>query len=185
MSALPDVTLETARLILRPPRLEDFDAWAASTADPEGMKFLGGPQPRPTAWRAFAGMAGSWALLGFGMFSVLEKRTGRWVGRVGPIQPEGWPGPEVGWAVITEVQGTGIAFEAAVASVDFVFDQLGWTEVIHCVDDVNLRSAALAQRLGSERLRRATLPPPFEGTELQVWGQSRDAWRARRPTLTV
>ena len=73
MSALPDVTLETVRLILRPPRLEDFDAWAASTADPEGMKFLGGPQPRPTAWRAFAGMAGSWALLGFGMFSVLEK----------------------------------------------------------------------------------------------------------------
>ena len=83
------------------------------------------------------------------------------------------------------MQGTGIAFEAAVASVDFVFDQLGWTEVIHCVDDVNLRSAALAQRLGSERLRRATLPPPFEGTELQVWGQSREAWRARRPTLTV
>ena len=53
---LPDVRLETARLILRTPRLEDFDAWAAATADPRGMKFLGGPQARSTSWRTLSFM---------------------------------------------------------------------------------------------------------------------------------
>jgi RimJ/RimL family protein N-acetyltransferase len=118
---------------------------------------------------------------GFGMFSVIEKSTGRWIGRVGPIYPEGWPGPEVGWAVITDVQGKGYAFEAATASLDHVFDDLGWTEVIHCIEDSNHRSAALARRLGSEPAHLAKLPPPFESTEVRIWGQTREAWNARRP----
>jgi hypothetical protein len=37
-------------------------------------------------------MAGAWAMQGFAMLSVIEKATGRWVGRAGPWQPEGWPG---------------------------------------------------------------------------------------------
>ena len=35
-------TLETARLILRPPTQEDFDAFAAFSADPLAARFLGG-----------------------------------------------------------------------------------------------------------------------------------------------
>ncbi|NPC84790.1 GNAT family N-acetyltransferase, partial [Pyxidicoccus fallax] len=89
-------TLETPRLILRPPMQEDLDGFAEMASNPESARFLGGVGPREVAWRGMATMAGSWALLGFGMFSVLEKSTGRWVGRVGPWKPEGWPGTEVG-----------------------------------------------------------------------------------------
>ena len=70
-------TIETSRLILRPPIEEDLDGWAAFTADEEAVRYLGGPQPRETAWRFMAAMAGSWALKGFGMFSVVEKESGR------------------------------------------------------------------------------------------------------------
>jgi len=182
---LPDIRLETPRLILRPPRLEDFEAWAAATADPVSMKYLGGPQARSTSWRGFTTMAGSWAMLGFGMFSLIEKTSGRWIGRAGPWKPEGWPGTEVGWSIAREVEGKGFAFEAAVASMDYAFDVLGWTEIIHCINDDNQRSWALAQRLGSARLRRARLPPPYEEIEIQVWGQTRDDWRKRRPGLAV
>jgi RimJ/RimL family protein N-acetyltransferase len=180
---LPEVRIETARLVLRTPRLEDFEPWAAATADPVSMKYLGGPQARSTSWRGFTTMAGSWAMLGFGMFSLIEKASGRWVGRAGPWKPEGWPGTEVGWSIAREAEGRGLAFEAAVASMDYAFDVLGWTDVIHCIDDENQRSWALALRLGSARLRRAMLPPPFEKIEIQVWGQSREAWRQRRATL--
>ena len=178
---LPDVRLETERLLLRTPQAGDFEDFAAMLADPRGMTYLGGPQPRTTAWRTFCTMLGGWVVLGFGMFSVIEKSSGRWIGRVGPIQPEGWPGPEVGWAVITDVEGRGYAYEAAAASLDHVFDDLGWTEVIHCIGDANVRSAALARRLGSEPLRTAKLPPPFETVDVRVWGQTREAWQARRP----
>ncbi len=55
-------TLETERLILRPPIAEDFEPWAAFVADPEAAKFLGGAQEKPGAWRIMATMTGAWVL---------------------------------------------------------------------------------------------------------------------------
>lgn len=180
MPPIPDIRIETERLVLRPPVLADFDAWARFSADPEVTRYIGGAQPRATAWRGFTGMAGSWALLGFGMFSVLDRAGGHWLGRIGPWQPESWPGTEVGWALVREAQGKGLAFEATTAAMDFAFDRLGWREVIHCIDDDNRASAALARRLGSTPWRRTRLPPPFDTIEVQVWGQTREQWRQRR-----
>lgn len=170
--------LETERLILRPIRVEDFEAWAEFAADAESMRFLGGPQPRAVAWRGFAAMAGSWALYGFGMFSVIEKASGRWLGRLGPWRPEGWPGTEIGWGMVRDAEGRGFAFEGARAAIDWAFATLGWTEIIHCIDDGNERSIALARRLGSVWQRRALLPAPI-AVEISVYGQSRTDWRAR------
>ena len=82
------------------------------------MRFLGGPQVRSVAWRSFVGLAGSWPILGFGIFSVIEKDGGRWVGRVGTIRPEGWPGTEVGWSLIRDVWGRGYAVEAVLGGAD-------------------------------------------------------------------
>jgi RimJ/RimL family protein N-acetyltransferase len=89
-----DVRLDTTRLLLRPPRLEDLDAWAAMMTDEETARFIGGVIPRAVVWRGLMTMIGSWHALGFAMFSVIEKSSGRWVGRLGPWMPEGWPGPE-------------------------------------------------------------------------------------------
>ena len=172
--------LETERLILRPPRAEDFDAWAAFAADEEAARFIGGAQGRHGAWRALLGVAGSWVIQGFGMFSVVEKATGRWVGRIGPLWHEEWPGREVGWGVAREAWGRGYAPEAAAAAMDFVFDVLGWEEAIHCIDPGNTASQAVARKLGSRILRQARLPAPFAETPVDVWGQGREAWRARR-----
>lgn len=171
-------TIETARLILRPPLAGDLDAWAAFMADPEASRFLGGPQARSVAWRSLAQMAGSWALHGFGMFSVIEKASGRWIGRLGPWRPEGWPGTEVGWGLARDAWGQGYATEGARAAMDFAFDELGWTEVIHCIEPANVASVAVAERLGSTRLRDARLPAPHDTVVVGVWGQSREAWRA-------
>jgi len=178
VAVTPPPAIETERLLLRPPRLEDFDGWAACSADPAMTVFLGGPQPRPVAWRAFMAMAGSWSLHGFAMFSVIERATGRWVGRVGPWRPEGWPGNEIGWGLAREAEGRGYAYEAACAAMDWAFTALGWEDVIHCIDPSNHRSELLAARLGSAQLRSAVLPPP-SGATVNVWGQTRAAWRDR------
>jgi RimJ/RimL family protein N-acetyltransferase len=69
-------TLETPRLILRPPREEDLDGWAALMGDEESARHIGGPMSRSAAWRTMSAMAGSWVLKGFGMFSVIEKDSG-------------------------------------------------------------------------------------------------------------
>lgn len=172
--------LETERLTLRPIALEDFPRWAEMMGDPEAAKFLGGAQPAAVAWRGFMTMAGAWSLTGVSMFSLIERRTGLWLGRIGPWQPHGWPGTEVGWGLHPDAQGKGYGVEAATAALDYAFDVLGWTEVIHCIDPDNIPSQRLAQRVGSRNLGPTRLPPPFHELTMDRWGQSRENWRARR-----
>ena len=176
--ALPPI-LETERLILRAPRAEDFDAWAAFAGDEEAMRHLGGAQSRALAWRGICTMTGAWEIRGYSMFSVIEKSTDRWVGRLGPWEPEGWPGTEVGWGLARDVWGKGYATEGATAAIDWAFDALGWDEVIHTIEPANVASQAVAKRLGSTILRPAHMPPPFNDV-IDAWGQSRAQWMARR-----
>jgi RimJ/RimL family protein N-acetyltransferase len=172
-------TLETARLILRPPREEDLDGWAELMGDEESARYIGGPMARAAAWRAMAAMAGSWSLKGFGMFSVLEKDSGRWIGRVGPWQRDQWPGSEVGWGLVRRAWGKGYALESAAAAITWAFDELGWDEVIHIIAVGNVRSQALAARLGAANAGPTRMPPPFETIEVDLWRQSREQWARR------
>lgn len=172
--------IQTERLTLRPIALEDFPRWAEMMADPEAARFLGGAQPAATAWRGFMTMAGAWSLTGVSMFSVIERDSGLWLGRIGPWRPHDWPGTEVGWGLHPEAQGKGYGVEAAIAATDYAFDVLGWTEVIHCIDPDNLPSIRLAERIGSYNQGPTRLPPPFEQLAIERWGQTREEWRARR-----
>lgn len=171
--------LETERLTLRPLALADFPRWAEMMADPEATKFLGGVQPAAVAWRGFMSMAGAWSLTGIAMFSLIERDTGLWLGRIGPWQPLDWPGTEVGWGLLPDAQGKGYGVEAATATIDYAFDVLGWTEVIHCIDPDNVPSQRLAERIGSRNLGPTRMPPPYHEAPVDRWGQSREEWRAR------
>lgn len=176
---LTTLRLETPRLILRPTRREDFDAWADYMADAESARYVGGVQPRPVAWRGFLSMAGAWVIQGFAMFSVIEKASGRWIGRIGPWQPEGWPGTEVGWGIVRDRWGLGYATEAATATIDWAFAELGWTEVIHTIDVENVASQVVARKLGSRNRGRGQLPAPYQALVIDVWGQTKAEWFAR------
>lgn len=173
--AFPEVVLETDRLTLRLPRIEDFERYAELLADEEAARYIGGQMPRAAAWRKFLQMPGAWAVQGFGMFSVVERDSGRWLGQAGPWRPEGWPGNEIGWAFHRDAWGRGFATEAATAAMHWAFDRLGWDEVIHCIHPENAPSQALARRLGSRVLRRTRLPAPFEHVGTDVWGQARES----------
>jgi RimJ/RimL family protein N-acetyltransferase len=177
--ALESLQLETSRLVLRVPRADDLDPWAAMMADEEAARFIGGVAPRATTWRGLMTMIGAWHAQGFAMFSVIEKASGRWVGRLGPWMPEGWPGPEVGWAIVRDCWGRGYATEGAEAATTWAFDHLGWDRVIHSIDPANVASQVVARKLGSRNLGPGTLPPPFEHARIDLWGQSRRDWLAR------
>jgi RimJ/RimL family protein N-acetyltransferase len=180
--ASPEPRLSTPRLLLRPLHIADFDAWASLMADAEGSKFIGGPQPRSVAWRGFMSVAGAWHLTGCSMFAVIEKATGRWLGRVGPWYPEGWPGTEIGWAVVRDVWGRGYATEAAAATIDWAFATLGWKEIVHTISPSNAMSQSVARKLGSRNRGPGRLPAPYEKEIVEIWGQTRAEWFERRAT---
>jgi RimJ/RimL family protein N-acetyltransferase len=172
--------LETERLILRLPYREDFDGYAELVGDEHAARYIGGHVSRAAAWRKFLQMPGAWAMQGFGMFSIIEKASGEWLGQLGPWRPEGWPGNEIGWAFRRSAWGKGYATEAAVAAMDYAIDLLGWDDVIHCIDPANRASQALAERLGSRNLGAGRLPAPYEAAPVDIWGQGRAEWLARR-----
>lgn len=171
--------LETDRLILRPPTLEDLDGWSQMMADEETARFIGGVAARPVCWRQLMTMIGAWHAQGFAMFSVIEKASGRWVGRLGPWFPEGWPGTEIGWAIVRDCWGRGYAVEGSKAAMGWAFDTLGWTDIIHSIAPNNLASQRVAEKLGSRNRGPGQLPAPFESVPVDIWGQTREEWRQR------
>lgn len=146
-------SLETERLLLRPFREADHEPYAAMCADEEVMRFIGTgvTLSAPDAWRSMAGILGHWALRGYGMYAIEVKATGGLAGRVGFIDPPGWPGFELGWLLGREHWGKGYAFEGARACLDQAFGALRRDRVISLVRPGNVRSIRVAERLG-ERL---------------------------------
>lgn len=171
--------LETERLLLRQWRLDDFDRYAEMFADP-ATSHIGGPMLRSDAWRRFLQMPGAWAVQGFAMFAVEEKSTGRWIGQAGPWQPDGWPGTEIGYALHPDAWRNGYCTEACTAAMDWVFDELGWTQVIHSIRPGNVESQNVARRLGATNTGPGKFPPPLDTYPIDVWSQSREQWRSRR-----
>jgi RimJ/RimL family protein N-acetyltransferase len=139
-------TLTTERLTLRGWREDDLDAYAAIAADPEVMRFMGGPLDRADTWRQIAVFVGHWELRGHGLWVV--ERDGELIGRVGLIRPEGWPGLEVGWLLGRDAWGHGYATEAARAAADHAWRELGARELISLIAPGNVPSQRVAERLG-------------------------------------
>lgn len=146
-------TIDTDRLILRPIDPErDFDRWAETMADAATVRYIGNQtMDRNQAWRNMATVMGHWAIRGYGFFSVIEKQSGLWRGRIGPWYPLGWPEPEIGWTLHPDSHGQGFATEAALACRDYVSDSLGWTRFCHVIVEGNTPSAKVAEAIGSTR----------------------------------
>ena len=134
----------------------------------------GAPPTRADAWEQMAVHLGQWALRGHGQWAVVERRTGRLVGRAGLHQPERpeWPGLEVGWTLTPSAWGHGYATEAGRAAIDYAFDVLDRDEVVSIIAPANTASQAVARRLG---LR------PVDEREM-AWhpGVPLGIWRRRR-----
>ncbi len=182
MTACP--TLVTERLILRPFEDSDLDAYTELVTTPEVRRSLRLPEgvSRRDAWLAMAQWRGQWELRGSGQFAVEEKGTGRFVGRAGLHRPEvpDWPGLEVGWALHPRYWGKGFATEAGASSIAYAFEVMGADEVFSVILPDNLRSQAVARRLGLTLVEERVLssyPDEAHG----IWRLGRDRWEPPPP----
>jgi len=172
--------LETERLVLREWRDSDFDPFAEFMADPDVVRYLNGePMTRPDAWRTMAMIVGHWALRGYGTWAVERKSDGRFIGRVGMINPEGWPGLEVGWTLGKPYWGQGYATEAAKAALRYAFLTQPVERVISCIDPDNKPSQAVALRLGETRGPRQDFVISGRTYVIDVWSIAREDWQKR------
>ncbi|MCP5075464.1 MAG: GNAT family N-acetyltransferase [Rhodobacteraceae bacterium] len=140
-------TLSTKRLTLRPIVLDDFNSFAEFLASSrsEGM---GGPYDRREAWGIFCHEVALWPLYGHGGLAAELLETGDCIGIVeinaGPLYPE----PELGWQVYGEYEGNGFITEAACIYLDWAFTECKLNTLVSYIDPSNVRSIAVAERLG-------------------------------------
>jgi len=169
-------TLETARLTLRGWRPEDFEPYAAMLAEPETARFItrkGEPFSKREVWGEMAFLIGHWQMLGHGMFVVEERATGAFLGRIGPLAPEGWPGFEIAWGLNAAARGKGFAQEAARAAIDWSFDTFPLDRIVSIIHPLNIASQRVAERVG-ERRTDAHFTPFREPCE--IWELRREDW---------
>jgi len=150
-------TLQTKRLTLRAPIATDVDAFTAFFTSDRAIH-VGGPLTERVAWRTFAAEIGHWHMLGFGMWTVTLKDTDIPLGLVGGWYPADWPEREIGWLIWSEAEGRGIAFEAATAAREYVFQTLNWSTAVSYIAPDNIRSIKLAERLGARLDETAAYP---------------------------
>jgi RimJ/RimL family protein N-acetyltransferase len=149
---MANVELETDRLKLRMWRESDLDEYAEMCADPMVMRYLGPGTvyTRSEAWRSIAFFMGHWQMRGYGHWAVEEKATGRMIGRIGFLNPEGWPAFEIGWTLARPAWGNGYATEGATTALRYAFNELDQRHVISLIHPENRRSIKVAERLGEK-----------------------------------
>jgi RimJ/RimL family protein N-acetyltransferase len=174
---MKEAKLETDRLLLRWFREDDFPELLAMSSDPEVMKFLGGqPQTEIEAWKAMAANIGHWYFRDYGVWAVEEKSSGKLIGRIGFMNPAGWPGFELGWTLARASWGKGYATEGARRALAYAFTEMDRDHVISCIAPENVNSIKVAERLG-ETVEGQT---ELMGKKVFLYGITRDKWRLQQ-----
>jgi RimJ/RimL family protein N-acetyltransferase len=177
--------LETERLIMRGPEASDFEFFAAMMGKPDVARYIAlAPMTRAEAWRALSSAIGHWVMRGYGAWTVLRKSDGAYVGRVGMINPEGWPGLEIGWTLDQPFWGMGYATEAAAAAMRYAFLTQPVDRLISNIDPENKASQAVAMRLGEAKGERSFLTFAGKDFPIDIWFITREEWR-KRPGASV
>lgn len=145
---------ESPRIFLRPRTLADLDDCMAMDRDPEVTRHVDGPWNDPVAHRRFVVDRITRAYPdGLGYWSIFERdRPTRLVGWVLLI-PEDASGPEIeiGWRLVRDAWGRGIASEAARIVVAHAFDTVGLDSIVAGIAEGNTASQRVAEKLGMKR----------------------------------
>jgi RimJ/RimL family protein N-acetyltransferase len=162
----------TQRLLLREWRDADVDEFAAINADPAVMEYFPETYTEERTRRFVARIRERWAELGYGLWAVELKDTGRFIGYVG-LWPATFPAHftpavEVGWRLAADQWGHGYATEGARAALNYGFETLGLEEIVSFTSVLNLRSVRVMERLGMRRAADFEHPNVPEGHPLRL-----------------
>jgi RimJ/RimL family protein N-acetyltransferase len=91
---------------------------------------------------------GHWVLRGYGLWAVEERATGRFIGRIGCLEPEGFPAFEIAYTLTRSAWGRGYAREGAAAALRHARETLGRRDITSIIRPANAASIRVARSLG-------------------------------------
>ena len=153
-TAYSSASLETDRLFLAVPTLDDFEEMLAMWSDVNvAGPIIGRPLTEEEVWARLHRIVGHWALMGFGHWIVREKHGGKFSGELGffkfkrKLGPEFDDAHEIGWMFTADSQGKGYATEAAKAGLTWLERDGQCRETVCLIPPENVASLALANKL--------------------------------------
>ncbi|WP_201592326.1 GNAT family N-acetyltransferase [Psychrobacter sp. Pi2-51] len=181
-------TIETERLYLRQWQASDFATFADMNADPEVMQYF----PKLLTPKVSDVIANKCQQLiadnGWGLWAVSlkgdEENSGGFIGFIGLNDTHAdmsfAPAVEIAWRLSKEHWGQGYATEAARASLNFAFTELGLEEVVSFTAVINKRSQLIMQRIGMTDTQDNFYHPALKSThplaEHVLYKISRQQW---------
>ena len=156
--------MRTERLLMRPVSDADLGRLVELHADPLVQRVFGVVTREEVAdWVARARR--EWAERGHGRVSLFDRESGAFLGRCGLRHWPEFDEVEVGWVLLPDARGRGLATEAGRASIEWGLRDLGLPYVTAMIAPDNAASIAVAERLGMTPDREDTL----HGEHTVVW----------------
>lgn len=157
--------VSTPRLLLRPWRESDREAFAAMNANPEVRRFFQGRLRREESDALIERYEAERRVFGYATWALERRGDGALVGSGGLARlAEGMPrapGVQLGWLLGREYWGRGYATEAARASMEYGFTRLDLAEVVAVTAVINAPSRRVMERLGMRRRPREDFDHPL------------------------
>jgi RimJ/RimL family protein N-acetyltransferase len=167
--------LRSGRLRLRPATEGDLESLLGIARD-----WTDEPQPpgtyearRQRIIRMLTEGAEWWGHHGYGLWTLHDGESGRFVGFVGLRPGENPLEPELLYGLVRESRRTGLASEAARTVLTHLFARPEITGAWAAIDPTNERSARVLERLGMHFERRGEL----YGLESLIYRLPKAAWR--------
>lgn len=150
----PWVIAETKRCVIRESLLADLDDFYEIYAQPSVAKYI---EPLSLDYqeekdKLQAYIKNQYPFYGFGTWTILDRETGRVVGRAGLEARGAAEGLELGYLIREEYQGQGIGYEVCQRILEFARRELEVTDIFVKIDAENEKSVKLAKKLGVKML---------------------------------
>jgi len=149
---MPDgqIVCETPRLILRRMVMDDLDFIASMLANPDVMRFYLHCYDREQAERWVQGVLDGYDRCGHSFFLVMDRQTRQPRGQVGLLSQnvDGVEESEIGYMIHQPFWRQGFASEAAIATRDYAFEELGKRRLISLIRPINIPSQGVAEKVG-------------------------------------
>ena len=154
--------IETQRLRLRPLTLDDADAafMMRLVNDPGWLANIGDRNVRDMeSSRAYIQKTlNMYERYGFGSWLAELKESGQAIGTCGLVKRDSVEDVEIGYALLPEFRGRGLAIEGARAVLDYARDVLGLPRIAAIVTPANRGSIRVLEKIGLTFVRPMTLP---------------------------
>lgn len=170
--------IETARLLLRPYTLKDWDELAAILSDPEVMKYSPrGPIPqekvKEVTLEILQSFFAHWQKHSFGVWAVVEKATLRLIGHCGLNYLPNSSEVEVLYRLDRTYWHQGIATEATKASLRYGFEEAKLDRIVAITAPEHTASRRVMEKAGLKYEKNAR----FYNLDVVYYALDRSDWQ--------